>query len=561
MISGLMFNIESVGVLLICITCIFLGLVVYLKDPKKSVNKFFLGFALFSCMIVGSAHLSDLFLNINEWTTLLLSRVTFGSVVGMCVTLYFFSLIYPFSIKIPRYLSILNVIIWICSATLFALAVFTPFFASGIKRTQWGFDVVSSNAYYQIFLPFAVVLLITSLIIFARNYLKSRDLMRIQLRYLLLGFGIFVVLEVLFNTAVPVILNNQSLYRIGNYAVIFFVGFTAYGIIKTGLFNIKVIATETTVILLSFGLIVEVFLSSSINEEILKGIIWMLATYGGWQLIKSVKKEIEQRKKIEKLAKELETANEHLKEVDKLKDDFLSMASHELNTPIAAIKGYLSMILVEGMGGKIPDKARAYLDTVFTSAGRLANMVKDLLNVSRIESGRIHIIWEQKPIEDMINQAITEVMSKAREAGHTLTYEASKTKMPATWFDATRITEILINMIGNSIKYTPNGGKIVVRAVHDEDKIVVSVEDNGKGIPNDRQKAVFEKFTQVDVLKDEVKGTGLGMYISKKFIELHKGKIWFHSDGENKGTTFFFSLPILKEKPADPHEGEEAVLH
>jgi signal transduction histidine kinase len=237
------------------------------------------------------------------------------------------------------------------------------------------------------------------------------------------------------------------------------------------------------------------------------------------------------------------------------------MASHELNTPIAAIQGYLSMILVEGLGGKIPDKARSFLNSVFESAKRLGNMVKDLLNVSRIESGRIHIIWEQKPVEDVINQAITEVMSKAREAKHSLTFEKPKHKMPSTWFDVTRITEILINIIGNAIKYTDPGGKIVARVMNDDQKIVVSVQDNGRGIPKDKQNGVFEKFTQVDVLKDQVKGTGLGMYISKKFVELQKGKIWFTSDGEGKGTTFFFSMPILKEKPHDPHEGEDAVLH
>jgi len=97
--------------------------------------------------------------------------------------------------------------------------------------------------------------------------------------------------------------------------------------------------------------------------------------------------------------------------------------------------------------------------------------------------------------------------------------------------------------------------------MHDEDKIVVSVEDNGRGIPKDKQNTVFEKFSQVDVLKDQVKGTGLGMYISKKFIELHNGKIWFHSEGEGKGTTFFFSLPILTKKPYDAHAGEDSVLH
>jgi signal transduction histidine kinase len=133
--------------------------------------------------------------------------------------------------------------------------------------------------------------------------------------------------------------------------------------------------------------------------------------------------------------------------------------------------------------------------------------------------------------------------------------------MPLTWFDVTRIMEVIINIIGNSIKYTDPGGKIEASVSADDKFITVAIKDNGRGIPKEKQDQVFSKFTQVDVLKDEVKGTGLGMYISKTFIELHKGKIWFESEGEGKGTTFFFSLPILKDKPVDPHEGEGAVLH
>ncbi|MCX6808174.1 MAG: HAMP domain-containing sensor histidine kinase [Candidatus Berkelbacteria bacterium] len=278
-------------------------------------------------------------------------------------------------------------------------------------------------------------------------------------------------------------------------------------------------------------------------------------------LIRSVKDEIGQRQKIQKIAKRLEEANTHLEELDKIKDDFLSMASHELNTPIAAIEGYLSMILVEKMAGEIPAKVRQYLESVFTSSQRLAHLVKDLLNVSRIEGNRIHIIYEEKPIVDIIKQSIMEIDPKVKEAHHTLTFHEPKKKIPATYLDVTRVTEVLINMLGNSCKYTDPGGKIEINVVSDDQKVVVSVADNGKGIPKERNQAVFEKFSQVDVLKDEVKGTGLGMYISKRFIELMKGKMWFHSDGEGKGTTFYFSLPLLTKKPYDPHDGEGAVLH
>ncbi len=125
-----------------------------------------------------------------------------------------------------------------------------------------------------------------------------------------------------------------------------------------------------------------------------------------------------------------------------------------------------------------------------------------------------------------------------------------------------RIVEVLINLIGNSIKYTEPGGKIEVACHADDDRIIVSVEDNGRGIPKDKYDHVFEKFTQVNVLTDQIKGTGLGMFISKNLIALHKGKLWFKSsvDKNDHGTIFYFSLPILKEKPFDPNEGEGALF-
>jgi signal transduction histidine kinase len=453
-------------------------------------------------------------------------------------------------------------IVYMAAGILLAIITsFSPFVVKEIRLSGsdriWDMGLMMYPYYaYAISTTFIVVARLL------RRYVGSSDIDKIKIRYFFSGLLILGLSNIVFNVLVPLFFSNDGLYWLGDFSLIFLLAFTGYAIVKYRAFNIKLIATETIVIVLSILLLVESFtFNNNSTEFVLKLLVWIIATYAGLQLVKSVRKEIEQKEKLAALSKELEKANLHLKEIDKLKDDFLSMASHELNTPIAAIEGYLSMILQEGIGGKIPAKTREYLESVFLSSQRLAHLVKDLLNVSRIESGRIHIIYEQKQVEDIIDQAIMEVMSKAREAKHTLTFVKPKKKMPMTWIDVTRITEILINIMGNSIKYTPNGGKITVKCVNDDEKIVVSVEDNGKGIPKERAKAVFEKFTQVDVMKDEVKGTGLGMYIAKKFIELMHGKIWFKSDGAGKGSTFYFSLPILKNKPFDPHEGEDAVLH
>jgi len=540
-------------VIVVCLS-LLLGFGVLSADKKSRTNKFY----FLTSLAISFWVLSSYFTYYDPLSShsLIFARINFCAVMFFAISMFGFIKNFPKvnNFSKPGIIFIFSGIL-ISIFSLFSPQIIQNITVDGSLRT-WHFGSFI-NVYY-VFAIVAAFLPITSLLLKQKTFGSDE---KIKIKFLLIGISLVAIFNIVFNIIVPIVLPNLNIYWLGDYSLIFFLGFTAYAITKHHLFNIKLIATESIVIFLSMALLVEMFLSSNVTEIVLKGIIWIIASYGGIILIKSVKVEIKQREDLAKLAKELENANQHLKDIDKLKDDFLSMASHELNTPIAAIEGYLSMILQEGMGGKIPDKAREYLETVFASSQRLANLVKDLLNVSRIESGRIHIIYEQKQIGEIIDQAMMEVASKAREAKHTMTFEKPKKAMPATWFDVTRVTEILINMLGNSIKYTPDGGKIVVRAVADDQKIVVSVEDNGKGIPKGRGEGVFDKFTQVDVMKDEVKGTGLGMYIAKKFIELMNGKIWFQSAGEGKGTTFYFSLPVLKQKPADPHEGEGAVLH
>jgi signal transduction histidine kinase len=432
-----------------------------------------------------------------------------------------------------------------------------------VKQTNiasWGTNIVPGNwnfAYPVFFFAYMVA----SMWIIFKKYKQSEGIQKSQLKSVLFGILISLVIAYMTNSLSFYIIGDYRFAAYGPYTTLIMIGFIAYAIIKDKLFDLKLIATEALVLLMLLGLLIDAILSSTFVEILLKALLLAIVAVVGYLLIKSVQHEIDQRQKIQKLVKNLEEANEHLKELDKVKDDFLSMASHELNTPIAAIEGYLSMILVEKMAGVLPPKAKQYLDSVFQSSQRLAHLVKDLLNVSRIESGRIHLIYEQKPMEDIIDQAVLEIGSKVKERQHTLIWQRPKKNLPLTWFDVTRITEVLINMLGNSCKYTDEGGRIEIKTYTDGDKIVVAIADNGKGIPKDKVDAVFQKFSQVDVLKDEVKGTGLGMWISQKIMELHKGKIWFHSDGENKGTTFYFSLPILAKKPHDPHEGEGSVLH
>ncbi len=535
-----------------------LGLIVLIKAQKVVIRTLFslltLSLVLWSITNYFSVFFADPII------TLILMRLVMFFAVLQCVFFLLFALSFPegkLSIKLKIFIPYVILVL----ATLFITMSPYMFSAVNIDPIKNSRSPVIDKG-MLLFLITAVGSLVLGFIILIKKYLRAEKSTRDQIRFLFIGILSMFALMLFFNFVLPVVFKVDTFVYLGVYFLLPFVGFTTYGIVAKGLFDIKLILTETGSIIVILALAIQTFSSSNKDQLLINMILLIIVSLGGYLLIKSVKQEIKRRQEIERLAKKLDEANQHLEELDEAKDNFLSMASHELNTPIAAIMGYLSMIIEEKSCGKLNPKLARYLDTIFASSQRLARLVKDLLNVSRIESNRVHIIYSEVQIEDVIKQAVAEIAIKAKEVGHKLTFEKPSKKLPKTWLDIPRIVEVMINLIGNAIKYTDPGGKIVVNCHTDDDRIIVSVEDNGRGIPKDKSDHIFEKFCQVDVLKDQVKGTGLGMFISKNLIALHKGKLWFKSsvDPEEHGTTFYFSLPILKDKPFDPNEGEGALF-
>lgn len=233
-------------------------------------------------------------------------------------------------------------------------------------------------------------------------------------------------------------------------------------------------------------------------------------------------------------------------EEDQLKSEFVSIASHELLTPTSAIEGYLSMILDEGMG-KIDAQTKGYLEKVYASSKRLAHLVKDLLNVSRIEGGRIVVQSKNFDIKELINTVVEEIKPKAAQRKLELKTQGLDREVPQVWADPERVHQAIVNLAGNSIKYTEKGS--VTIAVDFSISVVrVSVIDTGVGIPKDEIPHLFEKFYRAsNADKTGAQGTGLGLYITKQIVELMGGIIQVDSE-LGKGSTFSFSLPKAKEE-------------
>lgn len=251
-------------------------------------------------------------------------------------------------------------------------------------------------------------------------------------------------------------------------------------------------------------------------------------------------------KSLNDTTEQLRVANDKLEQLDKLKDEFVSLASHELRTPMTVIKSYI-WLLLEGKVGELSEKQRSYLDKTYTSTNRLIDMVNDMLNISRIESGRFTIEPKPMDIVALINEVISEMLPKAQEQLIQLSFIQPTVTIPQVFADKDRIKQVLINLIGNSLKFTPKDGNINVSLELKDNMVVSHVMDTGRGIKAEDMEKLFKKFNMLGgsyLTKQTGQGTGLGLYLSKSLVEMHKGRIWVESAGENNGSTFSFSLPI-----------------
>ncbi|KKU92229.1 MAG: hypothetical protein UY21_C0003G0005 [Microgenomates group bacterium GW2011_GWA1_48_10] len=252
---------------------------------------------------------------------------------------------------------------------------------------------------------------------------------------------------------------------------------------------------------------------------------------------------------------QLSRANDRLHELDTLKSEFVSVASHELRTPMTAIKSYLWMALA-GKGGNINDKQKYYLERAYISTDRLIKLVNDLLNVSRIESGKLSMEPAKLSVEQFVDEVISEVKPRADELGiRIINGYNPQEPLPPVLGDSDKLKEVVINIIGNSLKFTPKDGSITFSYETSGGFVTTHVKDTGEGIAPEDLPKLFQKFGLVResyvTNQKASQGTGLGLYISKAIIDLHGGKMWAESEGHGKGATFSFSLPVFNQEALD----------
>ena len=230
-------------------------------------------------------------------------------------------------------------------------------------------------------------------------------------------------------------------------------------------------------------------------------------------------------------------------DIENIQSDFVSLASHQLRTPLTAVKGYISM-LIDGSYGGIPEKAKEKLIAVFQSNERLIKIINDLLNISKIELGKMIIDRRQTKIEELVESCYEEMKIAADKKKLKFTLQKPKKALPKINIDQLKVRQIILNLIDNAIRYTQNGG-IKIGVNRTDSLIQIYVKDTGEGMSKGEIKNVFEGFTRGSAgINMFVEGAGLGLYVAKKFLELHQGRIWAESKGRGKGSVFFVELPL-----------------
>lgn len=245
--------------------------------------------------------------------------------------------------------------------------------------------------------------------------------------------------------------------------------------------------------------------------------------------------------------KQLQKSNEKLKALDETKDEFISMASHQLRTPLTSVKGYMSMVL-EGDAGLLNQQQRKLLDQAFISSQRMVYLIADLLNVSRLKTGKFVIETTPTNLAETIKGEINQLTETAKGRNLELVYKKPK-NFPLLMLDETKIRQVIMNFVDNAIYYTPSGGHIQVNLVETPSTVEFTVVDDGLGVPKTEQHHLFTKFYRAgNAKKARPDGTGLGLFMAKKVIVAQGGAIIFKSQ-EGKGSTFGFSFSKDKLKP------------
>jgi signal transduction histidine kinase len=517
----------------ILVLSLFFGMFVFLKDKKSLRSQLFLLISIFFSLWIIAILL--------QWTLIHVHFVHFAwqltALLEVPIFIFAFYFIYAFLYKndLPDWvkwsLVLLGVPIILLTATVFNVKDFDIITCEGKLGVLWDY----------VYALEAVLIFITAYIGF-RGILQQKDAQE-KTKNTLLVIGTILFLSIFYlSNLFGEIYQVYSINLFGPLGMLIFLVCFTYIIVRFKAIDIRIFGVQALVVALWFLLFSLLFIHTISLVNLMVGITLILLTIVGTLLIRGFSREVKQREEITLLAQDLQKANARLKELDKQKSEFVSLASHQLRGPITAVNGYVSLILAGDYGDVTPNIKEA-LEKVQTASKDLGLLVGDYLDITRIELGRMKYEFADVSLTKIAQDVCDQMSQVALHNGLTLSTEIS-TEAMLVHADANKLKQVMLNLVDNAVKYTPQGSiTVAVRAV--AGKAQFSVKDSGTGMSTKVLDSIFEKFVRAPgAQRVNATGTGLGLFVARKIITEHKGRIWAESAGEGKGSTFSFEIDL-----------------
>ncbi len=529
------FNYYTISLLIGAFTALLSGIVVMTNDRNRLENQAWCVLTL--CTSIWSFGYFFMTVSQSHQIGFISNWILHFAAFYIPLFYYLLVLVITDRFKINKYLFIFFTV----CALFFTFINFSPLFIADVApKVGFNFAPVPGPL-YVLFLFYFVIVVIVGLSTTAKAaYLTKDKTDKTRLIYTIIftiaasvgGGSVFLTT---FSTSIPPYL----LILFSIYPAI-----SGYAILRYQLFDTKIIATQLFIFILWIFIFIRTLLSESFKDQVTNSLLLLATILLGTLVIRSVTKEVSQRLKIEELAKDLEKANNHLKELDQLKSEFLSLASHQIRAPLTAIKGYISEIF-EGDYGPVTKEIEQPLHVVYQSTENLVTIVNEFLDISRIEQGKMKYELSKFDFKKTVEEVSAALKPNIDRKGLTFTMEAQEGNYMVN-ADQGKIKQIIGNIIDNSIKYTPSGWMKAIVSINSSAKTVrLALQDSGVGISKETIAQLFQKFTRAqDASKVNIMGTGLGLYVAKLMMEAQNGKIWVESEGKGKGSTFFIELPL-----------------
>jgi signal transduction histidine kinase len=528
------FNITFLYLGLTIIGIGILGFIVYLNNKNSATNKSFLFIAI-STIFLGLFNFLYHQPNLGDWALIFL-RIHMFFAVWHAFSM--FNLYYVFPKTLFNYSKKFKFILfpWIVFVSILTL---TPLVFEKIESFDSNgiINRVKTN-YGIIFFGLTIFVLLTIFIVgfIVRLYKTKEKILRYQYFLIFIGAFLTFCLHIYFNFVLPNFFQNNNFTSLGAIYSFPFILFASYAILKYKFLNIKIIINDFFVVILLVLAAIQTLNSQELSDILFKFLIFIFIFIFGIINMRSVRLEVEQKEKLTELNRELESLN-------KIKSEFLSFASHQLKSPMAVIKGYVTL-MTDGTIPNVPDQVKDFASKIKKSIDDLLVLIEEFMDYRKIDENKMDFNFEEVEIVDFVRDIFENYKLIAKNKNLEFSFENNVSEAKVL-IDKIRFAQVVQNLIDNALKYTKQGF-VKVCLNEKDDNILICVRDSGIGMTKELQEKLFSQFVRDPEIKKEIQGTGLGLYIAKYIVENHKGKIWAESEGKDKGSQFYIQIPKIQ---------------